>query len=457
MVTGTSPRLDDRRPAAGRRWWRALGVALGVALALAGATLSTAPAHAGGAQGGSWALAGRLSTDRTGATATLLADATVVVAGGGTPEVASAEVFDPATGTWSPTGSMGTARSLHAAVRLPDGRVLVSGGAVGSNALSSAEIYNPISRTWAPTAAMAVSRQGHTATVLAGGKVLVVGGLGGGHGPYRAEAELFDPATGTWAPTGALAQGRAHHSATLLADGRVLVVGGEADTHGDSVRDAVVYDPVAGSWSPVPRLMSVGRADHTATALPDGTVLVAGGTKVYIGGRPENVLASTELLDRSGQAFLPAPAMAQRRDRHTATALPDGRVLVSGGKGDQIATPTATAEIYDPAARRWKAATPMPGSAAGHNAVLVSGSGCSPACGKVLVVGERAAYLFTPPPAGSAGPSRVGSVVGGLGAGAVAVLAASVGVVVSRRRRRGAPAGPKTTSRRGTTQTLEHR
>ena len=452
MDTSNPPRADRRRPDGRRLWARTLGLAL----VLAGASFSTAPAHAKDAPGGSWAPAGRLSVDRTAGTATLLADGKVLVAGGGTPELASAEVFHPAKGSWRSTEAMAVARSLHAAVLLPDGRVLVSGGAVGSEALSSVEIYSPVSGTWAPTAAMAVSRQGHTSTLLADGKVLVVGGLGGGHGPYRAEAELFDPAKGTWAPTGALPQGRAHHSTTLLADGRVLVVGGEGDAHGDSLRDAAVYDPAVGTWAPIPSLMSAGRADHTATALPDGTVLVAGGTTVHIGGRPEDILPSAEILDRSGQAFLAVPAMAQRRRFHTATLLPGGRVLAIGGNGDRIATPTATVEIYDPATSRWTAAAPMPRPDAGHSAVLLAGTASGSACGKVLVVGERAAYLFRPPSPGPncAGPSRLGLVAG---AGAVAVLAVAAGLIVFRSSRRRAPAGPKTTSRRGTSQSLEHR
>ena len=446
-----SPLSDARHQLGHPRAWRRLVRALAVSFCWLGA--ATSPLHAAGAaSGGSWAPAGQLSVARSETTVTLLADGKVLVAGGANPPEASAEVFDPATVSWSLTGPMGTARAAHAAVRLADGKVLVSGGRVGPDALASTEIYDPVAGTWAPAGAMAHPRQAHTATLLADGKVLVAGGLGGGHGPYRVEAEIFDPAARTWAPTGALPQGRAHHSATLMPDGRVLVIGGEGAPHDDSLRDAAVYEPSKGAWSPLPRLLSVGRADHTATLLGDGTVLVVGGTKLHTGGRPQNILSTAEILDRAGSAFLPAPAMAQRRSFHAAIAVTGGRVLVTGGNGEHIAQPTATAELYDPASRRWASVTPLPKPAAQHTAVVLAGPACGPACDKVLVVGEREAYLFVPPPPGSAGSestSKAGLLVGALAAGAALVVA---GLIVARRR----TTNP-TTSRRGTTPTMEHR
>ncbi|HUP71092.1 MAG TPA: kelch repeat-containing protein [Acidimicrobiales bacterium] len=429
-----------------RRWGSALWLVplmLGVG--------ATTPVQAASASGGSWASAGQLSVPRSETSVTLLSDGKVLVAGGANPPEASAEVFDPATKRWSPTGALGTARAAHAAVRLADGKVLVSGGRVGPDALNSTEIYDPTARTWAATGAMAFARQAHTATLLADGKVLVAGGLGGGHGPYRVETEVFDPATGTWSATGALPQGRARHSATPLNDGRVLVIGGEGAPHDDSLRDAALYDPASRAWSPLPRLLGVGRADHTATALPNGTVMVVGGTKVHTGGRPQNIVSTAEILDQAGQAFLPGPAMAQRRSFHAATALAGGRVLVTGGNGDRIATPTATAEIYDPATRQWATVSPMPDPAASHTAVVLAGRGCGSACGQVLVVAERAAYLFTPPPPGSPGSKGANRnlLLGAVGAGAAV---AAAGLIVARRRH----ISP-TTSRRGTDQTMEHR
>lgn len=406
---------------------------------------------AGGSGGGSWAPAAQLSAPRSETTVTALDDGRVLVAGGGNPAEALAEVLDPVAGTWAPVSPMGEARVAHAAVALADGRVLVSGGRLVSDALTSAEVFDPAAGTWTPVEAMSGTRQGHTATLLASGKVLVAGGLGGGHGPHRSEAELFDPASGTWSPTGAMPQARAHHTATLLGDGRVLVVGGEGAPHDASLRDAAVYEPEAGTWAPVPSLLASGRSDHTTTALADGTALVAGGTKLHTGGRPQNILSSAEVLDRAGRAFLPAPAMAQRRSHHSATALDGGRVLVVGGFGERMAEATATAEIYDAGTRRWMGVAPLPEPAAGHAAVVLGGTACGTACGKVVVVGERSAFVFTAPPVaaggGAGGIGGVATVAGVLG-GALVLLTAA-GVVVTRRRH------SSTSSR--TYQTMEYR
>ncbi|MEO6059490.1 MAG: kelch repeat-containing protein [Candidatus Limnocylindria bacterium] len=102
---------------------------------------------------GTWSAIGSLTTARTGHTATLLADGTVLVAGGnisaelGAP-LASAELYDPSTGSWSATGSMTTTRSGHTATLLADGTVLVAGGQGPSpsfDVLASAELYDPSS------------------------------------------------------------------------------------------------------------------------------------------------------------------------------------------------------------------------------------------------------------------------------------------------------------------------
>ena len=124
---------------------------------------------------------------------------------------------------------------------------------------------------------MNIPRSDHTATLLTSGKVLVAGGYEVSGCCPSASAELFDPVTGSWSATGRMVESRIRHTATLLPNGKVLVVGGQnfeaferVDLH------AELYDPVAGTWrstTPVPG----GRNLHTATLLPNGTVLVVGG------------------------------------------------------------------------------------------------------------------------------------------------------------------------------------
>jgi hypothetical protein len=99
----------------------------------------------------------------------------------------------------------------------------------------------------------------------------------------------------------------------------------------------------AGNFVAVGNMTAV-RADHTATLLPNGKVLIAGGE-----GDGFLALASAELYDPSTRTFAPTGSMITPRYAHSATLLADGRVLIAGGRQDgSRGTPVFTAEIYDP-------------------------------------------------------------------------------------------------------------
>ena len=175
-----------------------------------------------------------MTTKRHGATATLLANGKVLVAGGSASSsgayLATAELFDPNTGTWTATGSMATARSLHTALRLSGTRrergVLVVGGFAAPDVLASAEVYDPWTGLWTPTADMLEARAAHTMTRLTNGRLLVTGGVAANGMEYLTSAELYDPTQGRWYSAGEMNTPRTNHAAALLANGVVLVVGG---------------------------------------------------------------------------------------------------------------------------------------------------------------------------------------------------------------------------------------
>jgi len=130
--------------------------------------------------------------------------------------------------------------------------------------------------------------------------------------------------SGTWTPTGRLATARFLHTATLLPNGQVLVAGGGAHCDFcDPLATAELYDPVSGRWTVTGRLATARRA-HTATLLPNGKVLVAGGWN-------PNALSSAELYDPATGLWTATGSMATARYWHTATLLPDGQVLVAAG------------------------------------------------------------------------------------------------------------------------------
>ena len=187
--------------------------------------------------------------------------------------------------TLAPGGQLLQARIEYAAAVLGDGRILVAGGSIthetNDSGLSVAEIYNPVLGTSvATTHSMTVARAGLTATLLRDGKVLLVGGNDANGNPL-ASAELYDPASDTFTATqGTMSCARFAHDATLLADGRVLITGGWSSpptaTSLNLCTSAEVYNPALDAFVQT-AAPTTGRVYHTATLLPSGKVLVAGG------------------------------------------------------------------------------------------------------------------------------------------------------------------------------------
>ncbi len=311
-------------------------------------------------------------------TATLLPNGQLLVAGGvaGNGPINLAETFDSASETWSPTGTMNTARTKHTATMLPGGQVLVTGGytLVGDtkNCLNTAELFDPTKSLWTVTNALNVSRENHTATLLPNGKVLVAGGDNTTNGRL-ASAELYDPLVGAWTLTGSMNAGRTNHTATLLPGGKVLVTDGSALASTNIA--AELYDPVTGAWS-ITGPMSVNRANHTATLLPNGNVLVTGGYNLNTAATGS--VASAEIYLAASGKWTNAGVMSVNRAQHTATLLPNGKVLITGGYSyytlglNTNASVVTNVDLFDPLTSTWTTLPKLNTARYGHVAALLN-------------------------------------------------------------------------------------
>ena len=184
-----------------------------------------------------------------------------------------------------------------------------------------------------------------------------------------------------WQTVGSLDRPRAYARAVPLSTGEILVVGGldPDDPEVTSYRSELV-DPVSGEVTVLPSPL-LGRVNQTVTAGWGGRIVVAGGTEFRRGGRSGTYWAPIDRVE----VFIPdsriwlvgAPLLDERSD-HAATALPDGRILVTGGnQGTRL---VRTAEIYDPSRDVWTPVSPMPRARTQHSMATLPD-------GRVLVAG----------------------------------------------------------------------
>jgi hypothetical protein len=182
--------------------------------------------------------------------------------------------------------------------------------------------------------------------------------------------------SGTFTSTGNMTVARSSHTATLLSNGKVLIAGGTAILPERPVwASAELYDPFLGTFSPAGN-MTVSRSGHTATLLPDGKVLIVGGRVAFGNGAwGETAQSSAELYDPLSGTFTRTGSMRTPRESHTATLLNNGKVLIAGGVDFSSTTSAQTflgsAELYDPSTGTFAATGSMKAARTALTATLL--------------------------------------------------------------------------------------
>ncbi|GIW70697.1 MAG: hypothetical protein KatS3mg102_0239 [Planctomycetota bacterium] len=291
----------------------------------------------------------RLSTARAYHAAAVSAIGNVLIAGGqqdaqGNQLLQTVEVYSAQTGRFSTASSLDFAVSEALAFTYPwqgAQRFLVAGGrATGQVARANGYRYTAdAAPTRVGAASLLAARYGaRTAPLDAqGNRVVVAGGL-------TTAVEVFHAATESFTVVGQLTGVRYGAALAPLGNGKVAIIGGRSGVATNAAAEATIaiYDDATGTIQLATRQLQTARSDATAVALPNGDILVVGGIS-----STGQVLASTEVISGNGidLTVRQGPNLQVARRGHTATLLPNGAVLIAGGE-DQSGTPLASAEVF---------------------------------------------------------------------------------------------------------------
>jgi plastocyanin len=310
-------------------------------------------------------------------------------------QVSYARLWDPATGSFSTPPRLPYNPFCSGHTFLGDGRLLVVGGHIqDGHGEPHASIYNPFTNNWQRLPDMNDGRWYPTAVTLASGEGLVLAGdtknqaPGGnqlpqvlqGRGTWRnltgarasmplypwlhlapngkvfasgpqMQSKYLDTAgAGRWTAVADRTLGQRDAGTSVMYDtGKVLVLGGGVPP--TSMGEVIDLNAPRPTWRRLASKMQFGRELLNATLLPDGTVLVTGGTSQHW-NRANGSVVATDLWDPKTERFTALATQADTRMYHsTAFLLPDGRVVSAGGgepHGDDEQNDHPTAQIFSP-------------------------------------------------------------------------------------------------------------
>ncbi|WP_413585031.1 kelch repeat-containing protein [Bdellovibrio sp. HCB274] len=215
-------------------------------------------------------------------TALVMPDGKLLLTGGidstGNPSLQN-DVYDPDTGTWSTLAPRTAPSAIDTAFTISDTEIIFIGAFGGSK-------YDISTDTWSTLASPSFGRMQAVVAKLPSGKIFVTGGTDGGTGNALAASEIYDPTTDTWSTAASLDMTLVSFSHQLRPDGKVVVIGGLQDSAATTAQSTVrVYDPETDQWS-FGDSLTEGRAFSSSVLMPDGAIVVFGGTNLSFGMLP---------------------------------------------------------------------------------------------------------------------------------------------------------------------------
>jgi hypothetical protein len=318
-------------------------------------------------------------------------------------------------GSWHLLAAEPEALSDSGIVVLPNQDVLVVGGVDSQErAVQGVFLYDPTADRWSRMPDLPAARAAPFVALLKDGTVLVGGGASGWPNDFPAPSGLstawiFDPATEAWRSTGSMHAGRLFASATPLPDGTVLVAGGDGE--GSPLASAEVFDPVTTSWTVVAP-MPEARSQQVGTPI-DGNVVLMGGSgfNTFGGGFNANPTFDAEIFDiRSRSWSLGSPSGFNIRGPAFAAVAP-----VAGQRLLVLTQPLEQAFAYDVGTDYWSRVSTPPNWQTTPTLTPMGN-------GQVLLLAGKSAWLFDP-------NSKPGSSDSGPGAETL-ILAAVAGLLL---------------------------
>src|SRR5208282_1965510 len=279
-----------------------------------------------------------------------LGNGMVLIAGGDSTSTGlrnDAVLYNPANNTFSTAlNTMALPREFATATLLPNGKVLIAGGFSTLVVTSSTSIFDPTTNQFTTGPTMNNARQHAVAALLSNGTVLIAGGDIGSNPSATATSEIYDPVSNTFAATPpTMNNARTSLMAATLPSSDVLIAGG--DDNGSSFNTAEIYHLGTNNFSIVSSTMNGAREQGTATLLPNGSVLISGGFLVV--SNLAMAEKTTELYSTASGTFQASSGtvnMNNARANMTATLLPNGFVLIAGGDTTPGGSGLSTTEYY---------------------------------------------------------------------------------------------------------------